>query len=184
MPSPTQRHIVSLVALVSLTAASLAVSPVHASQCELPRIDEGRKFVVEGWAVPDARFNVGEPLRLQMRVSAASFLSLFHVGTSCKVTRLVHNLSMRPTKIVDFPSPESNLQVVVKPPSGSEAFYLVSTRAPFEFLSGADILTETGGIAALDLSPEQYYRRLSDALGRVNPDDWSVMTLRTSVVAH
>ena len=184
MPSSVQRRIVSLCALVSLTAAALLAPTTHAAQCELPRIDEGRKFVVEAWAVPDARFNVGEPLRLQMRVSTPSFLSLFHVSTSCKVTRLLHNVTMRPAEIVDFPLPESGLQIVVKPPSGPEAFYLVTSRAPFDFLSGADILREAGGIAGLDLSPAQYYRRLKDALGRVNPDDWSVTTLPTSVVTH
>ena len=106
------------------------------------------------------------------------------MSTSCKVTRLIHNLAMRPTEIVDFPLSESGLQIVVKPPAGNEAFYLVTTRDPFEFLSGADILGDSGGIASLDLSPAQYYRRLNDALGRVNPDDWSVTTLHTAVVAH
>ena len=91
---------------------------------------------------------------------------------------------MSPTEIVDFPLSESGLQIVVKPPAGNEAFYLVTTRDPFEFLSGADILGDSGGIASLDLSPAQYYRRLNDALGRVNPDDWSVTTLHTAVVAH
>ena len=173
-----------ILALVAFSVAAVLASPAYAAQCELPSIAEGRKFVVEAWAVPDARFNVGEPLRLQMRVSTPSFLSLFHVSTSCKVTRLVHNRAMRPAEIVDFPLPENKLQIVVKPPSGSEAFYLVSTRDPFEFLSAADILREAGGIASLDLSPAQYYRRLIDALGRINPDDWSVTTLPTSVVAH
>ena len=174
-----------------LSALSIAISvgatfawPANASQCELPSMTEGRKFVVEAWAVPDKSFNVGEPLRLQMRVSTPSFLTLFHVSTSCKVTRLIHNRAMRPAEIVDFPFPDGEIQIIVKPPAGSEAFYLVSTRDPFEFLSGADILRDTGGVASLDLSPEQYYRRLDDALGRINPDDWSVTTLKTSVVAH
>ena len=105
MPSSVQRLTVSLCALVSLSAAALLAPTTHAAQCELPRIDEGRKFVVEAWAVPDARFNVGEPLRLQMRVSTPSFLSLFHVSTSCKVTRLLHNVTMRPAEIVDSPCP-------------------------------------------------------------------------------
>ena len=141
------------------------------------QINESRKFVVEAWGVPDARFNVGEPLRLQMRVSSPSFLSLFHISTSCKVTRLVHNFSMRPTEIVDFPLAGRGLQIVVKPPAGNEAFHVVTTRAPFEFLSGADILSASGEIARLDLNPEQYFRRLNDSLGRVNPDDWSITTL-------
>jgi hypothetical protein len=167
-----------------MSAAVLLAKPASALQCELPVIQKSPKFMAEAWAVPDARFNVGEPLRIQMRVSSPSFLSLFHVSTSCKVTRLIHNLSMRPTEIVDFPSPKSEMQIVVKPPAGDEAFYLVTTRDPFEFLSGADILGDSGGIASLDLSPAQYYRRLNDALGRVNPDDWSVTTLQTSVEAH
>ena len=184
MPSTVQRLFFSFSWVVALSAAAVVAPPTQASQCELPLMSEGRKFVVEAWAVPDARFDVGEPLRLQMRVSTPSFLSIFHVSTSCKVTRLVHNHSMRPTEIVDFPAPGSGLQILVKPPAGHEAFYLVTTRAPFEFLSGADILRETSGIASLDLDPGQFHRRLDDALGRVNPDDWSVTTLPTDVVAH
>ena len=172
------------VAVAFLSAVGLFAKPASALQCELAAMYEGRKFVAEAWAVPDADFDVGEPLRIQMRVSSPSFLSLFHVSTSCKVTRLIHNLAMRPAEIVDFPSSESGLQIMVKPPAGHEAFYLVTTRDLFEFLSGADILRDSGGIASLDLSPAQYYRRLKDALGRVNPDDWSVTTLPTSVVAH
>ena len=184
MSSIIRLHRLLSLAAVSLSVAVLLSPPAYASQCELPRVDGGRKFVVEAWALPDVRFDVGEPLRLQMRVSSPSFLSLFHVSTSCKVTRLIHNLSMRPAEIVDFPLLESGLQIVVKPPAGPEAFYLVATRTPLEFLSGADVLRESGGVATLDLSPAQYYRRLNDALGRIDPDDWSVSTLSTSVVAH
>ena len=185
MPSSLYRRIFSLAMLTSVSAAVLIGPSAHATQCVLADINEGRKFVVEAWAVPDARFDVGEPFRIQMRVSTPSFLSLYHVSTSCKVTRLLGNATMPPAEIVDFPSPESGLGFVVKPPAGPEAFYLVSTRNQFDFLSGADILREgLGGIANLDLSPDQFYRRLNDALGRVNPDDWSVMTLSTMVVAH
>ena len=185
MPSIFElRRNLAILSLLVFSGAALLNSPAKASQCELPHMAESRKFVVEAWAVPDARFNVGEPLRLQMRVSTPSFLSLFHVSTSCKVTRLMHNRAMRPAEIVDFPLAESGLQIVVKPPAGSEAFYLVSTRDAFEFLSSADTSREAGGIASLNLSPAQYYRRLNDALGRINPDDWSVTTLSTSVVAH
>lgn len=173
-----------LVALAGFSAAMLLAKPSTAADCELPSLYEGRTFVAEAWAVPDPAFNVGEPLRIQMRVASPSFLSLFHVSTSCKVTRLINNRTMRPAEIVDFPSSKSGIQVLVKPPAGDEAFYFVTTRDPFEFLSGADILRESGGIASLDLSPVQYYRRLNDALGRVNPDDWSVTTLLTSVVSH
>ena len=184
MLSTIRTRYLLLVAVASLSVAVLLAKPASALQCELPTMHEGRTFVTEAWAVPDEHFNVGEPLRIQTRVSSPSFLSLFHVSTSCKVTRLIHNLAMRPTEIVDFPLSESGLQIVVKPPAGNEAFYLVTTRDPFEFLSGADILGDSGGIASLDLSPAQYYRRLNDALGRVNPDDWSVTTLHTAVVAH
>ena len=173
-----------LVAAAASTAFMLLSKPASAVQCDLAEVHEGRKFVAEAWAVPDPKFNVGEPLRIQMRVASSSFLSLFHVSTSCKVTRLIHNLTMRPAEIVDFPSSQSGIQVLVKPPAGREAFYFVTTRDRFEFLSGADILRDSGGIASLDLNPVQYYRRLNDALGRVNPDDWSVTTLLTTVVSH
>ena len=185
MSSFIRRRIFSLAVLASVSTAALVGSSAHAAPCLLPDINEGRKFVTEAWGVPDSRFNVGEPFRIQMRVSTPSFLSLFHVSTSCKVTRLLQNFQMPPAQIVDFPSPASGLQVVVKPPAGPEAFYLVSTRNQFDFLSGADILSDgVGGIANLDLNPAQFHRRLDDALGRVNPDDWSVMTLSTTVVAH
>ena len=171
-------------AAASLSAAAAGSSPANATDCALPVFEEGAKFVVEAWAVPDPYFDVGEPLRVQMRVSTPSFLTLFHVSTSCKVTRLIKNRAMAPAEIADFPAPGSGLKVVVKPPGGVEAFYLVTTREPLEFLSGSDILSGTGDIASLDLNPYQYYRRLSDALGRINPYDWSVFTLHTTVRQH
>ena len=45
-------------------------------------------------------------------------------------------------------------------------------------------LTPAGGIASLDLNPDPRHRRPNDALGRVPPDDGSVMTLSTPVVAQ
>ena len=157
---------------------------VEKPRCELPKLDEGRKFLVEAWAIPDANFDVGEPLRLQMRVSTPAYMNVFHVSTSCKVTRLLHNRSMPTAQIVDFPLPESGLQMTVKPPAGDEAFYFIATRTPMDFLSGADILGETAGIASLDLSPAQFYQRRREAMGRINPDDWSMRTLHTTIIGR
>ena len=158
--------------------------PIEVPRCKLPELSGGRTFTVEAWAVPDARFDVGEPLSLQMRVSTPGYVNIFYVSTSCKVTRLLHNRAMPVAQIVDFPLAESGLEMTVKPPAGNEAFYFVATREPMDFLSGTDILAETAGIASLDLSPAQFYRNLDDARGRTNPDDWSSMTLRTTVVAR
>ena len=74
--------------------------------------------------------------------------------------------------------------MTVKPPAGDEAFHFVATRERLDFLSAGDILGEAAGIANLDLTPEQFHERLTDARGRINPDDWSATTLRTSVVRH
>ena len=158
--------------------------PVPAPKCELPVFDEGRKFVVEAWAVPNSEFDVGEPLRFQMRASASSYMNIFYVSTSCKITRLLHNHRVRAAEIVDFPLDTSGLQMIVKPPAGEEGFYFVATREALDFLASADILREVAGIASLDLSPEQFYERLAEARGRINPDDWSITTLRTTVVGR
>lgn len=157
---------------------------VEAPRCELPVFDEGRKFVVEAWAVPTAEFDVGEPLRFQMRASAPSYMNIFYVSTSCKVTRLLHNHRMKAAEIVDFPLETSGLQMIVKPPAGKEGFYFVATREALNFLAGADVLREAAGIASLDLSPRQFYERLAEARGRINPDDRSITTLRTTVVGR
>ena len=111
-------------------------------------------------------------------------MSVFYISTSCKVTRLLNNHPVQPAEIVDFPIAESGLQMTVKPPAGDEAFYFVATRDRLEFLSRADLLGEAAGIANLDLSAAQFYERLTEARSRINPDDWSAMTLRTSVVGH
>ena len=74
--------------------------------------------------------------------------------------------------------------MTVKPPAGDEAFYFVATRNPMDFLAASDILRETMGIATLDLSPAQFYQHLKDARGRINPDDWSITTLHTSVISR
>ena len=168
------------VASDEIGSADLAPAP----RCELPSFDGGRKYVVEAWALPDSAFNVGEPLRLQMRSSSPSYMSVFYVSTSCKVTRLLSNHPVQAAEIVDFPIAASGLQMTVKPPAGDEVFHFVATRERLDFLSAGDILGETAGIANLDLAPEQFHERLADARGRINPDDWSAITLRTSVVSH
>ena len=174
---------IAILAAASVFAA-VPMSAATAAECELPSFEKHHRFVAEAWAVPDPQFDVGEPLRLQMRVSTPAYMTIFHVSTSCKVTRLLHNLSMKPTEIVNFPLEKSGLRITVKPPAGTEGFYFVATRDKLDFLSGADILGEAAGIASLDLNPHQYYRRLSDALGRVNPADSSVTTLYTVVASH
>ncbi len=163
------------------------VVEVEKPRCRLRNFDGGRSFTVEAWGLPDADFDVGEPLRLQVRVSAAAHVSVYYVSSSCKVTRLMHNRPVRATEIVDFPTPESGLTMAVKPPAGEEAFYFLATREPVDFLSGGgggDILRRSSGIASLDMNPEQFYRRLEDARGRINPADWSTKTLRTRVIAQ
>ena len=157
------------------------------SACPLRNFDGGRTFIVEAWGLPDANFDVGEPLRLQMRASAASYMSVYYVSTSCKVARLLNNRQVKATEIVDFPTAESGLVMTVKPPAGREAFYFIATREPLDFLSGGaggDILGQAAGIASLDLSPEQFYRRLEEVRGRINPESWSAKTLRTRVIGH
>lgn len=163
------------------------VREVEKPLCELRNFDGGRSFRVEAWGLPDSNFDVGEPLRLQMRASAPAYVSVYYISSSCKVTRLLNNQQVAATDIVDFPTPESGLVMTVKPPAGEEAFYFVAAREPLDFLSGGtggDILGQGAGIASLDLSPEQFYRRLEDTRGRINPDDWSATTLRTRVLAH
>ena len=160
------------------------VKVVKVPKCELPSFHGGSKYVVEAWALPDGAFDVGEPLRLQMRSSAPAYMSVFHVSSSCKVTQLLGNHAVNAAEIVDFPLEASGIELTVKPPAGKEVFHFVATRERLEFLSGDDILAETAGIASLDLSPAQFHKRLADVRGRINPDDWSATTLRTSVVRH
>ena len=75
------------------------------------------------------------------------------------------------------------MEIVVKPPAGNEAFYFVATRKKISVLAEADIL-DGGEIASLDLTPEEFFVRLKQASGRINPDDLSITTLRTSVFRH
>ena len=158
-----------------------AVTTAKKTGCELPELKEAAAFVMEAWAVPDGKFNIGEPLRLQMRVSAPTYMNVFHVSTSCKVTRLVHNRTMATGEIIDFPAQE--MQVTVKPPPGDEAFYFVATRAELNVFAQADIL-RGDDIASLDMTPEEFFVRLDQATGRINPHDLSIYTLRTTVVRH
>ena len=174
----------ALTVLAACQETRVVEVPKEVPKCELHRFDEGRKFVVEAWAVPNSEFDVGEPLRFQMRASAPSYMNIFYVSTSCKVTRLLHNHRVKAAEIVAFPLDTSGLQMIVKPPAGKEGFYFVATREALDFLAGADVLREAAGIASLDLSPKQFYERLAEARGRINPDDWSITTLRTTVVGR
>lgn len=156
---------------------------VDVPNCRLPAYGAGTQYSVEAWAVPDPRYNVGEPLSLQMRVGAPSYMNVFHVSTSCKVTRLMHNRPLQQAEILDFPLRGSGIQMIVKPPAGNEAFYFVATREPIDVLAAADLMG-SGEIVALDLSPAQFYTRLDQITGRINPADLSMTTLRTSIVGN
>lgn len=158
---------------------------VETPRCELPHIAPGApaSFVVEAWGVPDETFYVGEPLRFQMRASSPAYVNVFHVSTSCKVTRLLQDLPVSETQIVDFPSAESGIRATVKPPAGDEAFYVLATRERADFLAAADLLGG-GGIASLDLAPAQFYVRLRQAMGRIGPGELSTAVLRTRIIEH
>ena len=151
----------------------------------LQLLKTGRKIVTEAWAVPDNKFNFGEPLTIQMRVSSPTYMSVFHVSTSCKVTRLLDNKPVKAAEIVDFPSRDSGMKVIVKPPAGREAFYLIATREKLEFLANADFLNSGGGgIARLYLTPEQFYQRVKQFRDRINPDDLSIRSLPILIIGN
>ncbi len=180
------RAAIALAVMGTLTACQQTterVVLVETPRCELPTRSAAARFQAEAWAVPDAEYNVGEPLSLQMRVGAASYMNVFHVSTSCKVTRLLRNQPMAAVEIVDFPLAGSGIEMIVKPPAGREAFYFIATREEIDVLATADLLG-TGGIASLDLSPAEFYTRLDQITGRINPNDLSVATLKTSVVGN
>ena len=157
--------------------------PVQGPGCRLPEYQRARAFLVEAWAVPDSQFNVGEPLSAQVRVSTPAYVNMYHISTSCKVTRLLHNVQVEPAQIADFPRQNSRM-IIVKPPTGDEAFYVIATREPMAFIADTDILQGGDGLASIDLSADQFYQRLDQVLGRINPDDLSVTTLRTSIVGN
>lgn len=176
---------IGLVVVLSACATEVVEVPREVPQCDVPDLKTRSKYVVEAWGVPDAQFSVGEPLTIQMRVSAPSYLTLFHVSTSCKVTRLLDNVQMPMAEIIDYPRAGSGLDITVKPPAGREGFYFIATLKKLSFLSSDDILNEAGGgIAAIDMSPAQFYQRLEQARARMNPAEWSLTTLRTTVIQH
>ena len=158
--------------------------PVVVPACDLPRRRDANAFGTEAWAVPNETFDVGEPLALQMRVSASAHVSVFHVSSSCHATRLLDNHPVQGGETVDFPLRGSGVRMTVKPPAGGELFYFIATREPTVFLSEADVMNDTAGIASLDIDAGQLLGRIDDARGRVNPADWSMTTLRTRVVAR
>ena len=160
---------------------------VEIPKCELRNLQNTghQTFQVSAWAVPDEKFLIGEPLTLQTEVGAPSHVSIYHVDTSCKVSRLLHNFYVKKAnEIVNFPVQDSGMQITVKPPTGQEEFYFVATHEPLVLLSNNDILKEAGHIASIDLSPEEFYERLDQVLSRIDPSAWSMTSLRTSIVAH
>ena len=175
---------VGLAVMLSACATEIVEVPREVPQCDVPDLKTRSKYVVEAWGVPDAQFRVGEPLTIQMRVSAPSYLTLFHVSTSCKVTRLLDNVQTPMAEIIDYPGRGGGLDITIKPPAGREGFYFIATLRKLSFLSSDDILNEAAGIAAIDMSPAQFYQRLEQARARMNPAEWSLTTLRTTVIQH
>ena len=166
------------------TAPAPQVVYRDAPACRVADMNTQNKYAVEAWGIPDNRFRVGEPLTLQMRLGAPAYVTLFHVSSSCKVTRLLDNVRMPMAEMIDYPAKNSGLRIAVKPPGGNEGFYFVATLEPLSFLSTGDILSESNGIAAIDMPPAQFYRRLEQARARMDPASWGLTTLRTAVVEH
>ena len=177
---PAAIAVATLGTLAACQQTTERVVLVEKPRCELPTRSAAARFQAEAWAVPDAEYHVGEPLSLQMRVGAASFMNVFHVSSSCKVSRLLRNHAMAAAEIVDFPLAGSGIEMIVKPPAGNEAFYFIATREEIDVLATADLLG-SGGIASLDLSPAEFYARIDQITGRINPNDLSMTTLRTSI---
>lgn len=183
-PEPASQPAVAVEIPVEVPEAPAPVeATVATSGCQLPELRAATQFLVEAWAVPDPQYNVGEPLSLQMRVGAPAYMNVFHVSTSCKVTRLLHNRPITAAEIIDFPLAGSGIEMIVKPPAGEEAFYFVATREKIDVLAAADMLG-SGEIVSLDLSPDEFYTRIDQITGRINPNDLGVATLRTLVVAN
>lgn len=176
--------VASLLALSACAPTKVVEVLVQTPKCNLLYLQEGATFVTDAWAIPDSTFNVGEPLRLQMQVSSPSYVNIFYINTSCKVTRLLHNLQVPAGVITDFPLRDSSIRMTVKPPTGEEVFHFVSTRQKLTFLSTTDVLSDLGsGISILDMNSDQFYERLDQALNRINPYERSMTSLRTTVVS-
>ena len=178
------------VALALLVAGCAAPTPKvvevvrDVPNCELPDLTTTGKYVVEAWGIPDNRFAVGEPLTMQLRTAAPAYVTMFHVSSSCKITRLLDNEPMPMAAIIDFPARDSGMSITVKPPGGREGFYIIATLEELSFLSDGDILSESGDVAAIDMSPRQFYGRIEQARARMNPASWGLKTLRTEVFEH
>ena len=158
--------------------------PMEVPKCTLHNWVTQGKYAVEAWGVPDNRYAVGEPLTIQMRTAAPAYVTMFHVSSSCKVTRLLDNVQTPMATMIEFPAKDSGLRIIVKPPSGPERFYVIATLEKLSFLSEGDILSESNGIAAIDMSPDEFYQRLEQVRARSNPSSWGLTTLRTEVIEH
>lgn len=180
---PNLARVAMGVALLSSSACS-GQTAFTSTNCAVRDITAISTYSVEAWGIPDNSFAVGEALRLQIRTAAPAYVTMFHVSSSCEVTRLLDNARIPNATIIDYPPQGSGIQVAVGPPDGAEGFYIIATLDELTFLSPGDILSESGDIASLNMSPAQFYQRLEQARARMNPAEWGLTTLRTEVVEH
>ena len=149
--------------------------------CVLPEYRDDRVVSVEAWSIPDEQFVVGEPLLLEVRASAAGFLNIFHVGTTCGVTHLLRDAKVRPAELVEFPDPASGLRILTTLPAGEEAFYVLATREPIGGLLEPVVRGEVAGMVSLALGPGDFYRFLRKIHRLTGGEGWGLTTLKTEV---
>lgn len=77
-----------------------------------------------------------------------------------------------------------DFRTTVKQPEGGKPFCLPAIPNSMKFLSDADILRETAGVANLDSSSARFSKRLDGALRRINPDRWRTATPGTVLVGR
>lgn len=125
---------------------------------------------------------IGDPLRLDLRAAADSYLNLYFISASGKTGQLLTNYPVRANEAVFFPpAGGKKLQYALGPPTGTETFILAATRQPLNLLGRADIKNvrkPRTPVAELNLNGPQLLNRLRVALQRRPPPDWNAHSLQ------
>ena len=139
-------------------------------------------YQVQVWSKKNTNF-IGEILELEMRSSAAGYLSLYGISSSGKIYRLFENQMTAAGQTVVFPGQQLDFQFRVSPPTGNEVYILCSTTRKLQWLAPGDIY-QNGRLTVLSMDRKQFLSRLSTALHRHHPKEWDTGLVELTIAAQ
>ena len=124
---------------------------------------------------------IGQLLKLYITSQIDGFVNLYHINSSGKTARLLHNKKVIADKTISFPGPMGKINFQFDPPTGEEIYILIMTKTSQQWLTQAD-LKGHGALTALALTARQLVDRLAVTTRQIDAKTWNSAVLRLPLI--